>query len=202
MKNLLLLAFVLMVSCQRNAEKRPSPDLNVSQGDSQTFLALADGKAMFKTLSDQLDITKVERVTGVENVVIYMARFKADPNKIYAVSSKHDEMLYTSKMRDPANGEIAVLKGNEAILISVVSGKTTITGLGKEQWTSRFAMADHGGGVGDFCQREPGEGFSTCFKAEVDEFCDSFISCVAVNTQPHVVLLIAASCSCMIYGPL
>jgi hypothetical protein len=173
-----------------------------SEGNAQTFMSLAKGKQMFSQLSAHLDLSKIEKVTGPQNVTISMAKFKNDPNKIYAVSSKGDEMFYVGKMKDQANGEIAVLKGNEAVIISVVSGKTTITGLDKEQWANRFARAAHGGGPGEFCQREPGESFSTCFKAEADEFCDSFISCIAVNTQPQVILLIAASCSCMISGPL
>lgn len=157
---------------------------------------------VYQKLKDSLNINTVTSITGVQDVKIYMARFKSNPNRIYAVSSKGDEMLYYGKMNDQANGEMAVLKGNDAVLITVLSGKTTIRGIGKDEWAQRFVLADHGGRPGEFCQREPGESFSTCYKAEADEFCDSFISCIAVNTQPQVVLLIAASCSCMINGPL
>ena len=55
-------------------------------------------------------------------------------------------------------------------------------------------MGNHGGT--GFCQRQPGERFSSCYKAEKDEFCDSFVSCLAVDLLPPVMLLIAAACSC------
>ncbi len=41
-----------------------------------------------------------------------------------------------------------------------------------------------------------GESFGTCYRAESDEFCDSFVSCVALATQPSVAILIAIACSC------
>jgi hypothetical protein len=193
----LLVIIILFAACNRQEKPRAFEAVRTSNTD-----LIAMSGPVYERLKDSLDIEHTTSVTGLQNVKIYMANFKNNPNKMYAVSSKGDEMFYVGKMKDQANGEIAVLKGNEAVIISVVSGKTTITGLDKEQWANHFALARHGGGPGEFCQREPGESFSACYKAEADEFCDSFISCIAVNTQPQVVLLIAASCSCMIDGPL
>lgn len=50
------------------------------------------------------------------------------------------------------------------------------------------------GGTG-FCQREPGESTSVCYKAEVDEFCDDLLGCEGLlYWQVHALIL--ASCSC------
>jgi hypothetical protein len=54
------------------------------------------------------------------------------------------------------------------------------------------------GGEG-FCQREGGESFSTCYKAESDEFCDGFVGCISM-ISPLVQLVIASSCSCASQG--
>lgn len=47
-----------------------------------------------------------------------------------------------------------------------------------------------------FCQREGQEGTSGCYKREADEFCDGFIGCAVLATNPQVHLLILAVCSC------
>jgi hypothetical protein len=53
---------------------------------------------------------------------------------------------------------------------------------------------NHGGN--GFCQRERNETFAQCYKAEKDEFCDDFFSCIAGDLVPAVSILIATSCSC------
>ena len=47
-----------------------------------------------------------------------------------------------------------------------------------------------------FCLRKSGEGTKECYKREVDEFCDGFIGCAALVTNPTIHLLILAMCSC------
>jgi hypothetical protein len=194
MKNVLLLALVLLASCRRNAEKRLSPEVNVSQANSQAFLALAKGKAMFTTLGTHLDVTSIDRVTGAANVVIYMARFKENPHKIYAVNTLGNEILYSSDMKDEKNGSIGLMKNGEAIVIEFNNGAKTVKDISNNQFQARYASEYHGGS--GFCQREKGESFGACFNAESDEFCDSFFSCVALATQPPVAILIGLACSC------
>jgi|GEM_PF-6886265 len=53
---------------------------------------------------------------------------------------------------------------------------------------------NHGGN--GFCQRERNETFAQCYKAEKDEFCSDFFSCIAGDLVPAVSMLIATSCSC------
>lgn len=66
---------------------------------------------------------------------------------------------------------MAVLKEGEAVLITVKDGLTEINDLDPKQWNYYFTTKYHGGQ--GFCQRMKGESFSTCYKAEADEFCDS-----------------------------
>ena len=51
------------------------------------------------------------------------------------------------------------------------------------------------GGTG-FCQLEPNETFPACYNAEKEEFCTDIISCLALDTNPTILILIAAACSC------
>jgi len=45
------------------------------------------------------------------------------------------------------------------------------------------------------CNKHPeGESFKECFKREQDDFCDGFWSCLAVETQPIISVLIAIHC--------
>ena len=194
MKNVLLLAIVLLVSCQRNAEKRLSPDVDVSQANSQAFFALAKDKPMFATLSSNLDVTNIKRIEGAERVVIYMVTFKDNPHKIYAVNTVGNEILYSANMKDEKNGSIGLMKNGEAIVIEFNNGSKTIRDISSSHFEARYASEMHGGP--GFCQRQKGETFGACFKAESDEFCDSFISCVALATQPPVAILIGLACSC------
>lgn len=185
---------VAFASCSRNPEKLLSPNIVVAQANATDFLSLAKGKPMFLQLNQYLDVTRIEQVTGAENVIIYMAKFKDDPNKIYAVNTIGSELLYAGKMQDEKNGTIGVAKNGEAIAIEIKNGVQSIKDINSNEFTSRFAKAYHGG-IG-FCQREAGETFSECFAAESNEFCDSFVSCVALATQPSVAIIIGLACSC------
>lgn len=162
------------------------------------FIALAG--PIYRQLKDSLDSDHPVSITAKHEVKIYITRFRSNPNKIYAVSSKGNEILYAGIMKDQQNGWMAIYKSGEGILIEIKNGQPTITDL-NEKWNTYFAFL-HGGQPGEFCQREPGESFRKCYAAEKDEFCDSFISCIAVDTQPFVAIAIAAACSCMIDGPL
>jgi ribosomal protein L21E len=184
MKNLLSIALIVPLT------------LNVvaTQADGRSLLALAKDKQMFATLNTYLNFTKIERVTGAQNVEIYMTRFKDNPHKIYAISSLGNEILYSADMKNEKNGSIGLMKNGEAIVIEFKNGNKVIRDITRGQFQSRYATEYHGGT--GFCQRENGESFGTCYRAESDQFCDSFVSCVALATQPSVAILIAIACSC------
>jgi hypothetical protein len=194
MKIVFLIALIALMSCSRNSEKSLAPNLVQTYADANSFLALAKDKKMFTTLKRYLDVTKIEQVVGAENVRIYMARFKDNPNKIYAVSSLGNDILYSGNMRDEKNGSIGLMKDGEAIVIEFDDGNKVIKDITNDQFQNKYATEFHGGD--GFCQREAGESFGTCYRAESDEFCDSFISCVALATQASVAILLAIACSC------
>lgn len=186
----LILILIVFASCTRQ-EKQP---VNLTPIETQSKDMVAVAGAMFQKFKDSLDLAHVTMIYGVENVKIYMAKFTNNPNRIYAVSSLGDEVMYVGMMQDGRNGRMAVMKKGEAVLITVKDGVTEINDLDRKQWNYYFTTQYHGGP--GFCQRMKEESFSTCYKAEADEFCDSFISCIAVNTQPIVVIVIAVACSC------
>ncbi len=194
MKTVLLFALVLLVSCNRNYEKQLSPHIVKSQVDAKSFLSIAKDKPLFSKLSQDLDLSKIAQVTGAQNVLIFMVRFKDNPNKIYAVNTIGNELFYSSSLKDNKNGTIGLMKNGEAITIEFNGGVKTIRDITNEEFVSRYATDYHGGD--GFCQREKGESFGACYRAESDEFCDSFISCVALATQPTVAIIIGLACSC------
>ena len=194
MKTVLLAALILLVSCSRNNDKPLTPILDASQGNTNTFLQLAQAKPMYAQLSTHLDLSTLTKIAGAEGVTIFMVRYKGDPTKIYAVNSKGSDLLYAAKMTDDKNGSIGLLKNGEALVIEFTAGVKVVRDLNTNEFEARFANKLHGGS--GFCQRESGETFGSCFKAESDEFCDSFISCVALATQPSVAVIIGLACSC------
>ncbi|WP_018612095.1 hypothetical protein [Segetibacter koreensis] len=194
MKRLILFLIVLIVltGCKRTELKRQI-FLNAVETQSQEMLSNVG--PMFKRFKDSLDLTHTKMIVAAEGIKIYMVRFKSNGNRIYAVSSFGQEVLYSGMMQpDGRNGRMAVLKNGEAVLITVSNGVAVIDDLDRKQWKYYFTAQYHGGH--GFCQRMAGESFSNCYKAEADEFCDSFISCIAVDTQPLVVIVIAIACTC------
>jgi hypothetical protein len=170
MRYLLVSAVLLLAACEKKQEPA-------------TGMPLAG--ELYANVKDSLDLSHIETTTGKEGVLIYMAKFKGNPNRIYATSEKGD-VLFTRHITDEKNATVEIQKGNEIAVINIKDGEKRIS--------SRTADLYHGGS--GFCQRETGESFSTCFKAETDEFCDSFISCIALATQPTVSIVIAIACSC------
>ena len=182
MKYLFVIVFAVLVSsCRQENDQNPVPP---------QIGVLSAGQPIFTQVKDQLDYSTLEKATGRENVVVWMVRFKGDANKVYATSTK-GELLYERQMKDDSNGTIDITKKGETVRITFVNGIRTI---GDNSKNLRTADEYHGGP--GFCQRENNEKFSDCYKAECDEFCGSFISCVALATQPAVSILIATACSC------
>lgn len=144
---------------------------------------------VFNQYQRSLDYSTLKTVTTRENQLIWMVQFKADTDRIYATSSK-GELLYERHIQDDKNGSIDLTKNGETVRITFVDGNRTIA----DYANARTATDFHGGS--GFCQREKGETFGKCFQAESEEFCDSFVSCIALTTQPAVSIIIGIACSC------
>lgn len=110
-----------------------------------------------------------------------------------------NEFFFGRKIKDKNNGQILITNNGDATIINVVNGVQTYSAIESDsQHFQNLQMNDCAGNHGGtgFCQRQAGERFADCYKAEKDEFCDGFWSCIAVDTQPQVMLLIAAACGC------
>jgi hypothetical protein len=194
MKNALLICLLVLASCGRVSEKHLAPNILETKANADAFMVLAKDKPIFSQLSFNLDLSQITTTIGTDNVIIYMARFKNNPKKIYAVNTLGSELLYSNMMKDDKNGTIGIMKNGEAIVIEFKDGVKAIRDIKGDEFENKFAKEYHGGS--GFCQREKGESYGACYRAESDEFCDSFISCVALATQPSVAIIIGLACSC------
>ena len=163
-----LFAVLLLAACQKKQE----------------VITMPLAGPQYASVKNQLDLSKIETVTD-KGVTVHLASFKNDPDRFYATSENGD-FLYSRKIIDEQNATVEISNGHEVVTIQIKDGQKNVS--------SRSMDWDHGGT--GFCQRENGESFSNCFKAESDEFCDSFISCIALATQPSVAMVIAVACSC------
>lgn len=164
---------------------------------------------LFKVFKNNLNTTNIKLFTNnKDNITIAVFEFQDSKNKLFAVKGR---LIKNSFLFDK---EVLVGKGQNKNKepISVISNGFdyfTITTKNKIDYyesnnqtpedfklirTLNDCEGNHGGT--GFCQLEKGEKFSTCYKAEKDEFCDGFFSCLAVDTNVSVMLVIAAACSC------
>ncbi|GGI22851.1 hypothetical protein [Pedobacter mendelii] len=161
-----------------------------------------------------------------DNTTVAIISYKDNINKSFALKGSFvdDKFSFNNDLfvekNIEANGNVVFLVGKDKEVLSLdfstKEGKINSINLGTTKpkildlftdLKSRQLMGLNGniislndqygnhGGNG-FCQRERNENFSNCYSAEKEEFCDNFFSCLALDTQPQVLLLIAAACSC------
>lgn len=184
---------------------------NVTPSQSQReliFSSLSTSTGVYSKVASKIKKNSIKLFENKnEGITIAMMCFEETPEKYYSVKGYFsegafhitNEFLFGRKLTDKNNGQIIITNNNDATLINIENGIQSFTQLGYNDAEYKILQVKdcHGnhGGTG-FCQREPGEKFSDCYKAEKDEFCDGFWSCLAVDTQPQVMLLIAAACGC------
>ena len=109
------------------------------------------------------------------------------------------ELLYSEKFLNKSNYEIFIVNRDEGILIKHYNGFENIESIESVEKIYKIIQVNdcqgNHGGTG-FCQREAGETFANCYRAESDEFCTDFFSCMALEYHPGIKLLIALSCQC------
>lgn len=144
---------------------------------------------------------------NVDGFAIVMFQFDDNLEKLYSIKGyfKLNEFLITNDYLfermgwNDNNEKIILTSNNDAVVINILNGKQTISPVANqssELISIQMSDCDGNHGGTGFCQRQAGEKFSDCYKAEKDEFCDGIWSCIAVDTIPPVMLLIAAACSC------
>jgi hypothetical protein len=187
MRNLIIVSLALLLSCKRESISEPDLTRVLSAYSLEKVnhpLPVLNGR-IYEQVKQKLDFNKVTVYQDEAKTLTFLIPFKGE-SKIYAVK-ENSEVLYSGQMQDERNGSFGILKGDEAITITFVDGKRTIAELSVSDYRFHFA---------GFCQRGPKQKFKDCYNHEVDEFCDSFVSCVVLATQPQVSVLIALACSC------
>lgn len=181
-----------------------------SSPDIPSFQKALSGGIIFKQVKAGLDFDKVKLLTSVkENTLIYIVPF-LQGNRFYAVKAINaksllvqDELLVVSKMQDDKNGTTGILKNGEALQIEFRNGKPVIKDLSVNEYKAHF-MQDwpniDPSQASSFCQRQSSQSYGQCFTHEVEEFCNSFISCLAL-THPGVQIVIGLACSCYTTDP-
>lgn len=184
-------------------------NLNPSKQHSiQILNELSFNGDVYKKVKSKLDIDNLNlQENKNEKISIVIIPFKGNDEKYYAVKGRNvngqfiseTEVLLSRKIKDKKNGEVVILKEKEFLKITVIDGIETYNSLSNKDEQNHFlpvvdCTGDHGGT--GFCQREANESFSTCYNKEKAEFCTGFFSCLAVDTQASVLLLIALSCEC------
>ena len=177
-----------------------------SDESSAIFAAAQIASKYYQKLQGRLLQNSLRLYTNTkENVTVALVSFSNNPDKFMALKGKFindkfvilKELLFIRHLTSKGNGRVLILNGTDALEINSVNGYETISSFSLANSEKMiFNIVEHGGA--GFCQREQGESFSNCYKAEKDEFCDGFWSCLAVDTQPQVMLLIAAACSCTV----
>jgi hypothetical protein len=170
--------------------------------------SLTTSSRLFNKIKNKLEVNYARLFVRLDDsMVLVIFRFKNDSNKFFAIKGSlsksrftiDNEYLYGREMINSNNVRIILTNNDEAIEISYSNGVRTTNGIDFAEATFNLIQVSdcHGnhGGIG-FCPREPGESFSACYNAETAEFCESFISCIALHTNPTVAILIASACSC------
>ena len=159
--------------------------------NSQTIIAITNPSIFpSNTPFTELDFQNVTKTDFTDNQqVVYFIPYLNSPNKYYIISGgTNTQSIVTINMDNAGNGNI-VFDGSSIVIVD---------GIPQQNLIIPFAAAAPGGGGGGGigCQQEGNEGHTGCYLRESDEFCDGFLGCVALATQPAIHLLIYALCGC------
>jgi hypothetical protein len=197
-----------MISALTKAYHLSSFNQEASPEQTKLITASLESNDKYNNILSKIDMPSLKIFSNKqENIIVAMFNFENTSEKLFSVKGYFsnnkfvitNDFLYGRKLKDKENGQIIITNNNDATLINIVNGVQTYSPIESQSIEFKaLQMNDcegNHGGTG-FCQRQAGERFSDCYKSEKDEFCDGFWSCIAVDTQPQVMLLIAAACSC------
>lgn len=170
--------------------------------------SLERSSSIYKKAAQSININSLRLFENKkERIVIAIFEFNKNPDKYFSIKGYMqnglfiitNEFLFARKIENSTNGKVIITNNNEATIITFENGLQTYSEIGHTAVEFKILQikdceGNHGGT--GFCQRQSGERFSDCYNAEKDEFCDGFWSCLAVDTQPQVMILIAAACGC------
>jgi len=187
-------------------EKVPDADIAILRN------VLKNEGSLYKKIEGKIDFQNVTmNECRLENHRTYILPVKGHGESYLLVKGEgldlyqfhiSKELLFTRKISAPNNAVIGILKSDgEALYVDIRNGIGEIKDINEAKYNSEFkfyltkdCQGNHGGT--GFCQRQPGESFGACYQAEAAEFCDSWISCVMLATNPLIPATIATACSC------
>ena len=171
---------------------------------------LKSSSSFYKEVSSELDIQSTRKTSrNDDNIVIYSIPFKGNTERMLVLKNqiigdvqvKIAEFLLDRTLESDEVGFIRTKTNkNEVFLTNFNSGFKEIKNINSKNDSGTIKTfstdcAGNHGGTG-FCQREPNEKISDCYKAEVDEFCSDFASCAGLlYWQVHILILGSCSCS-------
>jgi hypothetical protein len=174
----------------------------------QIVSSLQKSGNLYRKIAQLIDFENVRLfIDSDRNKTTAIFKFKETDDKYYSVNGSfnktgfylEDELLYGRDKITDENGSVYIIKNNEAIEINYQNGSRSINEVNTSKAEFQIIQATdcqgNHGGTG-FCQREAGESYGACYNAETAEFCDSFVSCVALATNPTISVLIGLACSC------
>jgi len=163
----------------------------------------------YREVEHLLNKETVEVLKNEEGTIAVLFHYSKDENKYYFVRGVlSNENFYLNNelfARYKINKDITTIdilnSGGEGLTVKSDNLKGTIsvnpiTNLHEAHIQFNLIKdcdGNHGGN--GWCQREPGESFSSCYNAEMDEMCNSFWGCVGSST-PFAAVLVASACSC------
>lgn len=209
--NLLLLS--LLISTFGCTEKQDFKS-ETKQKDSELVEAL-NAKYGVSSIVDNFDlssnVTNLKSSSNWDFAKATKFDFQGSNQKVFVVPAFNGEGFYVVKgnitsnnftvekevfcninMDDSGNGYFELLDQEGNIIEDFTLDQGIPTSYKPDATSSQTQLK----GTQGFCQQQGGEGAGRCYKREADEFCDGFLGCLVLATNPGVHALIAVMCAC------
>ncbi|WAC42049.1 hypothetical protein [Pedobacter sp. SL55] len=182
-------------------------DVQINENERLSLIeALEKQSVYYKEFQSELLLNNIRKTTfNAENATVFTIPFKGKDKalvlKFSIIGSNYvedNEFVVERKLESKEVGFFKIqTRENEVFQAHFDNGIKKVEEVVKTSDNRQVQFDDcygNHGGTG-FCQREPGESISACYKAEVDEFCSDLLSCAGlIHWGVHAVIL--ASCSC------
>lgn len=223
--SILILSAVLLFACKKdNKSLESNEDLIAARlkmkavNNSDKTLALQSivnkikqAGSYYASVSTKLDLESAKLLFNEsEKKYVALFPFRNDTTKSYSIYGyvaaneyiTDGEVLISLEKNADESYTKYIVKNQEAFTATVTKNGTMtyqdLNVIPSEKWDIIQTTDCQGrhGGTG-FCQREPGESFGACHRAEVDEFTDDFLGWLYYHANQILVdATIAAACAC------
>lgn len=223
--SIIVVSFFILVSCQKENKSLQSTENLIESrlkmkplvnSDKTSALegivsSVKQGGVYYSSVIEKLDMSSAKVFFNeAEGKYIAFFSFQNDTTKTYSVygynlANKYvteGEVLTAKEINSDGSYTKFVVKNQEAFK-AIANNNTKpiyqeLNAVPTDKWEIILTTDCQGrhGGTG-FCQREPGESFGACHRAEVDEFTDDFVGWLFYKANEAIVdAMIAAACAC------